>query len=62
MQNKFFSLLFLICAMAMVIVASYIGNYLPEHWTLGKSVSVGFFFVYEVACVFSFVYFWFKKN
>ena len=62
MRNKLFSLIFLSCGMLMVIVASYIGNYLPEHSTLGKSITVGSFFVYEVMCVVSFIYFWMKRS
>ena len=61
-MNKFFAILCLVCMVLMAGLVSCFGGHIPDHWTLGKTISAIFFYTYEVMCVCGCVYFWFKKD
>ena len=61
MSNK---LIAIFCAIMFVIMAgmfSFIGQYIPDHMTIGKFMTVSFFAIYEIMCFVAIIYFWLKK-
>ena len=59
--NKILAIIFITCFVLMAGFFSYLGPHIPDHWTLGKTVTISFFVIYEIMCVVAFIYFWLKK-
>ena len=59
-MSKFMAIICIVCFVLMAGLASFFGTAIPDHWTLGKTICVSSFVIYEVMCVCGFVYFWMK--
>ena len=59
-MSKFLSLLCMVCMVVMAGLVSYFGVHIPDHWTIGKTLSAIFFFGYEAMCLIGAIYFWMK--
>ena len=60
-MNKIFAFISIICFIIMAGLSSYFGNILPNTMTIGKFMTIFLFVIYEIVCIISFIYFWFKK-
>lgn len=59
--NKILAIVCIVCFVLMAGFFSYLGPHIPDHWTIGKTVTISTFAIYEILCIITFIYFWLKK-
>lgn len=59
--NKILAIVSIVCFVLMAGFFSYLGPHIPDHWTIGKTVTIFTFAIYEILCIVTFIYFWLKK-